>query len=116
MSERGGKLKLTQTTVPSADLITRVDEVREWITEAEAILAKPNYVSHFRGGSEGPFGELDGVLETYTDAPGDPVAAIRSVASIGTQMLNGFIDSWLQRIGEILFSLPGPNSKVARLG
>jgi hypothetical protein len=98
------------------ELMRRINETSDWIMEVELLLTRRRFVRHFRGESDGATTELEAVIDAYADGAEDPLKAISSFSGVGTQRFNEFIDMRRQRLGEILFSLPGPNSKVARLG
>ncbi len=112
VSEHGKRLRMPKRTAAPKDLVLAVEEIRVWLSEAETVLVDPKYLSHFRGGTEGTFTEIDDVKAQYL---GDGFTS-DSTSAVGTDRFNHFIDLRLHRIGEILFSLPGPASKVMRLG
>lgn len=111
MQERGRSLMFQSGTIPRSDLLTAIDRIKAWTVQSEDELEAPAYLRHFRGtDGTGVFDEFEGLLaERYG---GDIPAA----QSFGANPLNEYLDIRINRLGEILFSLPGPSSKAMMLG
>ncbi len=113
LQERGEGLTSKATSRPTVDFVGQVVATKTWLTDCESELAsRPELFSHFRGDGEPSIDVLGRWLEKWYG----PTEVWTVNAVMDPKRLNEFIEGRIERLGEILFSMPGPASKVTRWG